>query len=65
MKFEITEKQETMIAMFWKGHDCDFQKEMGMEAATTYCFTQTGIGVSVKVQCSCGATLDITDYESW
>lgn len=31
----------------------------------TYSFTPTGIGVVVKVVCSCGESVDLTDYDSW
>jgi hypothetical protein len=33
--------------------------------AYTWCFTPTGIGTVVKVRCSCGEELDLTDYGSW
>jgi hypothetical protein len=26
---------------------------------------RSGIGVSVKVRCTCGLELDVTDYENW
>jgi hypothetical protein len=31
----------------------------------TWCFTPTGLGVACTVRCSCGAELNVTDYESW
>jgi len=31
----------------------------------TWCFTPTSLGDVCKVKCSCGETLDVTDYENW
>ncbi len=31
----------------------------------TYYFTETGLGVVVKVLCACGASCDLSDYDSW
>lgn len=31
----------------------------------TYCFTPTGLGTIVKIVCSCGEELDLTDYDKW
>lgn len=31
----------------------------------TWMFTRTSLGIVTKVKCACGATLDLTEYESW
>jgi len=32
---------------------------------TSYKFTPTGLGVAVSVECACGESKNITDYECW
>jgi hypothetical protein len=29
----------------------------------TYCFTPTSLGTITKVQCACGQSVDVTDYD--
>ena len=31
----------------------------------TVCFTQTSVGCSVVLKCSCGESFNATDYDSW
>jgi hypothetical protein len=33
--------------------------------AYTWCFTPTEIGTVIKIKCSCGEELDLTNYDTW
>lgn len=54
----ISPKDKTLIQLWYDRHKCRGNKH--------YVITQTGIGETFVVKCSCGAAdLDITDYDSW
>lgn len=67
-------KEEFEKAKSWKkAHDLEKHIEPGQThrysgaigGAYTWCFTPTSVGDVCTVQCSCGESLDFTDYESW
>jgi len=33
--------------------------------AYTWCYTSTSIGTVIRVECSCGESLDVSDYDLW
>lgn len=45
---------------------CKVYKNPGaIGGGMTYSFTPTGLGTIVKVQCGCGDSFDVTDYDNW
>lgn len=75
INFELSNADTDRIDEFERMHDCPLRtNEYGIEGEIyvgpiggnlTFSFTPTGLGVIAKVRCSCGAELDLTDYESW
>jgi hypothetical protein len=75
MKFELSKEQIEKVEQ-WDdlkmGHKCSLQsnefsdKYVGCAGGhLSYIFTPTGLGDIVEVKCSCGETLNITEYEHW
>ena len=70
LKFEINDKQQSKLLKWKKKHDerCRFAKAKNCGAIGcrfTYCFISTSLGVIVKVKCTCGHEIDLTDYRGW
>lgn len=67
VKFELSEKEEKLAEKFEKKHlNCAKEHPSTIGGAISYCFTRTGVGVSVVVKCNiCNEIEDITDYDSW
>jgi hypothetical protein len=72
--FGLDEQQQQKFAEWNRNHkkECKFfQNEDGIEQCgaiggrLTYSFTPTGLGVITKIQCACGAEIDLTDVEDW
>lgn len=49
------------------GEPCTWQTSYqgAIGGVLTYSFTPTSIGTVHKVRCTCGAEMDVTDYEAW
>jgi len=65
--FELDEDQIERANKFSKEHECPF-KESGVGAIggrISYRFTMTGLGIIEVVECACGKSLNLTDFESW
>jgi hypothetical protein len=64
--FTMTEKEENSIELWKEVHDkkCKLKKK-NRPRFYTYCFTPTGIGTAIKIQCSCGKGEDVTDVSTW
>ena len=58
--FHMNTKEEKAYESF-KNHS---RKSPGPHTITV-CFNQIGIGVGIRVKCSCGREKNITDYGSW
>lgn len=71
--FSITVEESERASTWMRGHDLEKHIEPGrttrysgaIGGAYTWCFTPTSLGTICTVQCSCGDTIDLTDYESW
>lgn len=62
-KLRLNDAEEAKIDEFVGRHrDQHYQK---LTATFTVEFAPTGIGTCTKVSCSCGESLDASDYESW
>ena len=75
IKFELTKEQSNLVKQWQASHDCKLRTdEYGIKneiyvgpigGSTEYIFIPTSIGNICKVRCTCGAELDLTDYEDW
>ena len=67
MKFELNEKEKELAKKFERQHlDCAKEHPSTIGGAISYCFTRTGIGVSIIMKCNiCNKIKDITDYDNW
>jgi hypothetical protein len=71
--FTVTDAQAEQARTWAREHDKTHIIEPGRKqgytgdigGAYTWCFTSTGIGIIVTVNCSCGEKLDLTDYSTW
>ncbi len=45
--------------------DQPFRYTGAIGGAYTWEFTPTSLGIVIKIRCSCGEKLDLTDYDSW
>lgn len=67
MKFELDQTQEARARRFIKEHSCSL-KVTGVGAIggrISFRFTMTGLGPIETVECACGQSLNLTDFESW
>lgn len=67
--FDLDKEQQEKASQFIKEHECSFMvnkygfKEVGaIGGSTTYRFTPTSLGVIIKIDCTCGQSVDVTDY---
>ena len=67
MRFELSKEEKELAEKFEKKHlDCARKHSSTIGGAISYCFTPTGVGVSVAVKCNvCNEIEDITDYGDW
>jgi len=70
--FDLTDKQKKEAFEFVENHDCSLgldafgNKNVGaIGGETTYCFSPTGLGTVEVVKCSCGAELNLTNFDNW
>jgi len=68
--YELNDNEKAKLAFWLTKHneECKFAnpyKQGAIGGRLTYCFTPTSIGVTVGVQCACGAEEHLTDYDSW
>ncbi len=62
VKFELSPEELARAKSWYRDHlsNCPSSSK-----SITYCFAETGIGVAVRVECSCGDEEDVTDYDLW
>ena len=67
MKFEMSKKSYKQYCDWSKEHDkkCPYLHTGAAGGRTSFCFTPTGIGIEIKVHCTCGANIDVTDTSEW
>lgn len=71
--FTISEKEMGSAMNFIKNHVCGLKKDPrtgdkktgAIGGAISYNFTPTSIGMAITVNCACGKTENITDYDNW
>ena len=64
--FTLQKKQVEKINRWRKKHKCTSVDAQGERSSSiTYCFHPTGIGTAEVARCSCGAELNVTDYDTW
>lgn len=61
LEFIIVPTELKKLEAWQKRHGC----KKKVSRIFTYKFTQTGIGAVCEVVCSCGKSIDITDYNLW
>lgn len=75
----VSKEQREAVAAWKKKHDeekhaetmmsgCDgekFRYAGAIGGAYTWCFTGTSIGEVVRVECACGDSIDVSDYNLW
>jgi len=67
-EFKLDREQIVKIAAWLSEHDktCPYTINQGaIGGRLTYSFTHTGLGNAVTVNCACGESIDVTDYDSW
>lgn len=63
--------QDVLILKWNNEHECKYRQEDGNKyvgaigGSLTYCFTPTGLGTIIKVKCSCGDEIDVTNYDEF
>lgn len=64
--FDMSEKEEEAYNAWFQEHKkkCKIYKK-GQHRHFTYKFTPVGMGEVIKIECSCGKEIDVTDWESW
>ena len=70
MNFELSKEEEEKYQKWLAEHDktCPLHPRKAPTAIggrITFCFTPTGLGVIIGVECSCGEKVDLTNYEEW
>jgi hypothetical protein len=70
IKFALTDEQAEKATDWKTEHDktcknADPLKQGAIGGRFTYCFTGTSVGVVAKLRCSCGAEIDLSDYDAW
>ncbi len=65
MKFEIDLDQLMKISEWDKEHKCTNKEQGAIGGKLMYMFTPTSIGSVVKVRCSCGSEIDVSNYKDW
>lgn len=67
MNFKLTDDEVIKYQDWLKEHNkkCPISYEGAIGGKITFQFTTTGIGLIIKVICSCGEELDLTDIDSW
>ena len=63
--FNLTAEQKEQTNKWMMGHGCPVAHEGAIGGKITYSFTPTSLGVVEKVSCSCGVTLNLTEYDEW
>ena len=63
--FELEQWQLDAIRKWQIEHECRVKHVGAAGGRFTWEFTPTGLGTSEKVKCFCGASIDVTDFESW
>jgi len=72
VSFSYTDEELDQIHEWVKNHKCTLEedpnfpgyKKVGaIGGEITYSFTPTGLGMISKVKCTCGAELDLTNYD--
>lgn len=60
--FDLSERDEEKLDAWLIKHKKKCKKPYPF---LTYRFTPTGIGTIIKVKCSCGKEIDLTDTSTW
>lgn len=63
LTFKLPDAEEAKIEAWINTHRHPGTLDLGRNI--TYSFTQTGIGVSYTAECTCGDTVDVTNYDEW
>ncbi len=64
--FELSDLEEKAVDEWRKGHECSLRcTNTTIGGKIKYSFTPTGLGVIVAVECTCGAKLDLSEYDKW
>ena len=62
--FLLSQKQ-TNLARSFRKHACTITYEGAIGGKLTYSFTPTSVLQIIKIECVCGAGIDLTDYEEF
>jgi len=64
LTFVVSGDDRERVAWWAARHTCRAEPDFA-GGRLTYAFTPSGIGPSVRVQCACGAALDLTRVDTW
>ena len=65
-RFQVANHLEERVSKWWAEHQkFEMYSYYDADHTLTWHFTETGIGLHIEVTCTCGARLDITEYEKW
>ncbi len=66
MIFTLSPKEVEKVIDWKANHPCKFVNvTTAIGGKHTYEFTPTGLGTITIVRCSCGSSLNLTEYEGW
>lgn len=75
MVFKLDGRQTALVAEWLEGHDKDcpyyddgaspISPSGAIGGRISYSFTPTGLGVITVVECACGDTRNLTDFDNW
>jgi len=65
IKFALTEDQSQKIKEWENNHNCPIEYSGAIGGKIKYTFIPTSLGNIEKVGCSCGQSIDVTEYELW
>lgn len=75
VKFSVSKEQWNSFEIWKEEHDksCKFYDDGSKIDSPTgaiggrfsYCFTPTGLGEVLIINCMCGKSINLTDYDSW
>lgn len=63
--FHVSKQQREAASKWFEEHRKDHGQITAIGGAYTWCFTPTSLGVATSIKCSCGDTLNISNYSEW
>jgi hypothetical protein len=64
-QYELSDVEKRRVAEFRDDHDTPFFRWGRCNSYSLIFNHEGGIGLGVKIRCTCGAERDITDFDTW